>query len=417
MSVQTYSAPSNSQVNKIWRKIQGDVADALQFECEEWSLLDRLDESGLAWSLREVIVPLDITEGGRVSQIPEGGYETIPFTPNVEEITVTPVQYNIRFAASFLAQYVDQRGGDAMIENELKFRAKKSVQSLARAVSDDFYGFSTSILALTDTDISGTTVTVTLSAGYGVSGISNTTFIADKFRVSDRVAILDAGTYRVTGQVSSITSAGVMVLVLDAAFTTTTNSLQIVRANAVESTQTSYNRGLVGLLDVLTSASVFGLSSTSIANWSPAFADTTTGGRFSGTKLQIMRDQIHNYGGGKPDMCFIAQGVKRDLDLLERSALRQTDPMNLVVDGNAKAKGMKWHSSRRVPPGYVAPVDMTGWKKWQLNPKPGTNFSWRDGYKPTDQNFLLFGGDLPLQLIPTNRKKFAYLSNQQEQNA
>ena len=105
MSVQVYTTPSNSQVSKVWRKIQGDVAEALQFECEEWGLLDRLDDQGLAWSLREVILPLDITEGGRVSQIPESGYETMPYTPNVEEITITPVQYNIRFAASKLAMY------------------------------------------------------------------------------------------------------------------------------------------------------------------------------------------------------------------------------------------------------------------------------------------------------------------------
>lgn len=414
MAVQTYSAPANSQVSRIWRKIQGDVADALQFECEEWALLDRLDEQGLAWSLREVIVPLDINEGGRVSQIPEGGYETIPSTPNVEEITVSPLQYNIRFAASFLAQYVDERGGDAMIENELKYRAKKSVQALARAVSDDFYGFSTSILALTDTDISGTTVTVTLSAGYGVSGISNTTFIADKFRVNDRVAILDSGTYRVTGNVNSITTAGVMVILLDAAFTTTTNGQQFVRANAVESTQTSYNRGLVGLLDVLTSASVHSLSSTSVANWSPAYSDTATG-RFTGTKMHIAKDEINNHGGGKVDLCFIDQAVKRDLVLQERSALRSGDPMSLQIDGDAKSKGVKWHSSRRVPPGYVVPVASKTWKKWQLNPKPGTSFSWRDGYKPTDQNYLIFGGDLPLALIATNRKNFAYFSGQARQ--
>lgn len=416
MSVQTYSATVNSGVNKIWRKIQGDVADALNFECEEWALLDRLDDTDLAWSLREVIVPLDITEGGRVSQIPEAGYETIPYTPNAEEITVTPVQYNIRFAASKLAMYIDQRGGDAMIENQLKYQAKKEIESLARAVSDDFYGFSTSILALTDTNISGTTVTVTLSAGYGLSGISNTTYIADKFRVNDRIAILDAGTYRVTGLVQSITAAGVMVILLDAAFTTTTDSLQIVRANAVESTQTSYNRGLVGLLDVCTSGTVFGLASSSIANWFPSVSDTTTS-RFTGTMLQIARDQIANFGVGKPDIAFISQGVKRDLNLQERSALRQNDPMNLVVDGDAKAKGIKWHSSRRVPPGNVTVVASDSWKKWQLNPKPGSNFAWRDGKEAIDQNYLLFSGDFPLQLIPTSRKSFAYFGlSKQEQN-
>jgi hypothetical protein len=206
-----------------------------------------------------------------------------------------------------------------------------------------------------------------------------------------------------------------MVLILDAAFTTTTNALQIVRANAVESTQTSYNRGLVGLLDALTSATIEGFSSTSIANWSVAYSDTGAG-RFTGTKMQIARDAIYNYGGGKPDLCFLSQGVLRDLNLQERSALRQTDPMNLVIDGKAKQPGVKWHSSRRVPPGYVIPVDSSGIKKWQLNPKPGSTFQWRDGKEPIDQNYLLFSADFPLQMVYNNRKKLTYFAAQQEQN-
>jgi len=415
MSVQTYSTTINSGVNKIWRKVQGDVADGLNFKCEEWGLLDEMDDMGLAWSLREVTFPVDITEGGRLAQIPEAGYEGIPYTPNAEEVTLTPTHYNARFAASKLAMWVDKEGGDAQIEKQLKFQGMKAVDTMARGISDDFYGFSTSILALTDTDISGTTVTITLSAGYGLSGITSTSFIADKFRVNDRVAILDAGTYRVTGTVSSITSAAVMVLVLDAAFTTTTNSLQIVRANAVESTQTSYNRGLTGLLDICTSASVQGLSTTSIANWSVAYSDTASG-RFSGNKIRLAKDAIANYGpnGAKPDVCFLSQGVYRDLILGERSSLVQNDAVALQLDGDVKSRGLQFFKSRRVPPGYAFVVDRKGFKKWQLLPKPGSKFSWADGKEQIDQSAMVFAIDLPIQTAVTSRKCFSYFSSQQE---
>lgn len=416
MSAQTVTAPTNAQVNKIWRIVQGPVAEALNFECEEWQGLDKLEEEGLAWSLRLVTFPADITEGGRVSQIPEGGSETLPFTPNAEDLTLTPVFYNTRFAASKWAMYVDENGGDAMIENELKYRGTKAVQSMARAISDDFYGFSTSILALTSTDIDGTTITVTLTAGYGVSGITDTTFICDKFRVSDRIAILNAGSYLQTGTITTITpSSGALVVVLDAALTTTVNNLQIVRANAVESTQTSYNRGLVGLLDGTTSASVQSLSNTSIANWSVSYSDSSTS-RFTGTMCQIAKDQIANYGGGRADVCYIDQGVKRDLNLQAVSVYRSMDPENLAVDGQAKTKGIEWRSSRRVPPGYAFMANLKrSLRKWQLNPKPGSQFAWRDGLERPDDSFMTFSADFPLQLAWKNRKCWTVFSGKQRQ--
>lgn len=415
MSSQTVTAPSNSQVFKIWRKVQGTVSEALNFECEEWAGLDKLEEEGLAWSLREVTFPLDITEGSRVSQIPEGGSETLPWTPNAEEVTLTPVFYNTRFAASKWAMYIDQNGGDAMIENELKWRGTSAVRAMARAVSDDYYGFGTSILALTATSISGTTTTITVTSGYGVTGITNTTFICDKFRVSDRIALLQTGTYQQTGTITTITPAtGAIVLVLDAALTIS-GTTQIVRSNAVQSTQTSYNYGLTGLLDGCTSTTIQGLPSTSIANWSVAYSNTNTQ-RFSGTLMHIAKDQVANYGGGKVDVCEIDQAVYRDLSLQAESQLRQDDAYNLVIDGMAKSKGVEWRKTRRVPPGYAFPRNSSGLRKWQLNPKPGSAFSWRDGLERPDDSFLTFSADFPIQLAWKSRKKATYFSGLQGQS-
>lgn len=417
MTSQTVTAPSNSQVFKIWRKVQGSVSEALNFECEEWAGLDKLEEEGLAWSLREVTFPLDITEGSRVSQIPEGGSETLPWTPNAEEVTLTPVFYNTRFAASKWAMYIDQNGGDAMIENELKWRGVSAVRAMARAVSDDYYGFSTSILALTT---AGTTTaaagltTITLTSGYGQTGITNTTFIADKFRVSDRVAILSSGTWQQTGNVNSITTAGVMVVNWDAGFTLGSAG-QMVRSNAVQNTQTSYNYGLTGLLQAVGGGSVQGLSNTSIANWAVAYSNTNTQ-RMTGTLMHIAKDQIANYGGGKADVCEIDQAVYRDLSLQAESQLRQDDAYNLVIDGMAKSKGIEWRKTRRVPPGYAFIRNSSGLRKWQLNPKPGSAFSWRDGLERPDDSFLTFSADFPIQLAWKSLKKAAYLSGLQGQS-
>lgn len=415
-----YSAPSNSQVNRIWRKVQGPLSKGLNFLCEEWDLLDEMSEEDLPFSLRanEATFPVDLNENRRAASIPEGGFEAIPYTPNAVDATLTPIQYNVRFAASKLAMYADDKSGvDAQIEKELKFRGRKATESLAGSVGDDFYGFTTAILALTDTDItvaSAGTFTITLKAGYGVAGITNTTYISQMFKQNDKIAILDSGTRRITATVSSVTTAGVLVAVTDSGdtLTTTTDNLQIVRAVAVENTQTNYNRGLTGWLDAMTSTSVQGISSSTDPNWSVAAAETSTG-RFTGTLMHFLKDEVANYGGAKVNLALMDQGVYRDLVAQERSALRQTDPFALQIDGAAKSKGVQIFTSRRVPPGYVFVGDKSGVQKWQMTPKPGTQFAWRDGKEKIDENYMLFSADFVCQLAWKSRKKFAYASNKQ----
>lgn len=418
MSAYAYSAPSNSDVSKVWRAVQGPLAEMINFEVEEFDNLDTFDKEQSAWSLRSVTFPGDIIEGGNVATIPEGGSEGIPFSPNALDFTLTPVHYNVRFAASKLAMFADKNGGDNQIRKELMFRGEHAIRALARVVGDDFWGFSTAILALTDTDITvaaAGTATITLKSAYGVAGITDTSYISRMFKPSEWVAILDSGTYRTTARVVSINSSAVMVLdSFSATLTTTTNGLQIVRANAVEQTQTSYNRGLVGMLDGLTTASIQGQTSATYANWSVAYSDTAAG-RFTGTKMHVAKDEISNYGVGAPDTCWISQGVYRDLVAQMSSAYRTGDPLALQIDGAAKSRGIQFVSTRRTPPGYVVVGRKKSLQKWQLNPKPGKAFAWRDGKEKIDESVLLFSADFPLQLAWKSRKSFAYFSGQTTQ--
>ena len=418
MAALAYSAPSNSDVNAVWRSVQGPLSEMINFEVEEFDNLDTFDKEQSAWSLRAVTFPGDINEGGNVALIPESGSEGIPFSPNALDFTLTPTHYNVRFAASKLAMFADKNGGDNQIKSELMFRGTHAIRALSRAVGDDFWGFSTGILALTDTDITASiaaTVTVTLTKGYGVTGITDAAYISRMFKPKEWVAILDSGTYRTTARVVSINTSAVMVLdSFSAALTTTTNGLQIVRSNAVEQTQTSYNRALVGMLDGLTTASVQGQTSATYPNWSVAYSDTAAG-RFSGTKMHYAKDEISNYGVGAPDTCWIAQGVYRDLVAQMQSSYRTSDPLGIQIDGAAKSKGIQFVSTRRTPPGYVVVGRKKSVQRWQLNPKPGKAFAWRDGKEPTNDSYMLFSADFPLQLAWKSRKSFAYFSSQTSQ--
>lgn len=417
MSALAYSAPSNSDVNTVWRKVQGPLAEMINYEVEEFDGLDNFDKEQSAWSLREVTFPGDIREGGNVALIPEGGSEAIPFSPNAVDFTLTPTHYNVRFAASKLAMLADQFGGNNQIEKELKFRGSHAIRALARNIGDDFYGFSTGILALTDTDITvaaAGTATITLKSGYGVAGITDTTYISRMFKAGEYVAILDSGTYRTTAKVVSITTAGVLVLSgFSATLTTTTNGLQIVRANAVEQTQTSYNRALVGVLDLNTSTTVQGVA-TSEPNWNVAYSDTAAD-RFSAVDVHIAKDEIANLSPNKMDTMWMDQGVHRDLVSQERSVYRSNDPLSLQLDGAVKSKGVQVIASRRVPPGYVFCAAKKALNKWTLSPKPGSAFAWRDGKEKIDESVLLFSADFPLQLAHKSKRSWAYFSSKQRQ--
>lgn len=411
----TVVTTSGTTVQKVWRKIQGDLATAIQYDCEEWDMAeDFLPSEDTPWSAREVTIPVDIAEGAGIASIPEGGIEARESSPNLNEITVSLVQFNGRFNATRLALYGDKP--EAQIKKQLMHQGAHKIRDMARHFSDYFYGTSNAYLAQVSAAVTATTATYTLQGGYGVAGITNTTFIADKFRVGDYVALVRSSALvsgAVGGQVSSITTAGVMVVIWPGSVTSVSADF-VVKANSKENTTiagTDFSRGLVGLIDITTTASVHGLSSSSVAAWDVAYSDTNAG-RFSGSKVIRAQDEIGNKGGGKVTDLVLDQGVRRDWINLERAALRFADPMGMQTDGSIQSKGRKILATRRVPPGYVFAFDRSALSKWTLLPKPDGKFSWGDGKEYIDENAVVFRIDMPLALITKNRRKFAYFTGQ-----
>jgi hypothetical protein len=416
MTIITQTPATVSQSNKIWRKVQGDIGDGIQFECEEDELVSSIKDAKYDWSLREVTAPIDLNEDGGVASIDEGAYEAVASSPNAEEISVAPIFLNKRFECSRFQMYIDEHGGDTQIRKVLKHNSLHAVRAIARQKSDYFWGSSTAILALTDTDIStSTTQVLTIGNGYGRSDITNKAFIVDKFRVGERIAVLNAGTL-VPGAVGKITAISAVTPSLSVTFDVaptadTTNGLQIVKANSLDNAKSDYNRGLVGMIDGMFTASVHGLNH---ASYLPAKTDTT-GGRFSGVRLHAGSDEVNNLGGGKINKIFMAQGVYRDQLSLYQAAVRYDDPFAMEMDGDVKSKGRKFFKSRRVPPGYTIAGDMSGLNRWQLLPNNEGTMRWGDGKEREDRSAIVFRIDVPLQLIWKNRRKFAVWTGLTEQ--
>jgi hypothetical protein len=393
--------------------VQGKLQTGLQFLCEEYESMDDIKKFDISVSAREITVPIDINEGAGVASIPEGGYEAQAYTPNVEEITLSWINLNARFTASLTAQYLDQYNAEAQIKRQLKYQGSQKVRDVARDFSDRFYGYSTAILAELAAATTATTGTYTLTNGYGDSSITSVAFIADKFRANDRVALVRSGSLvsNAIGTVSSISTAGVMIVVWNGSVVSASGD-DVVKANSMENTTidgTDYNRGLVGLLDITKSVSVHSLANTSVPAWNVAHADTG-GGAFSGLKIMRGAREIENKGGGKADRLDITDGIHRNLFSTQSAALRFSSPMGMELLGEAKAKGLKIVSTRRVPPGHAFMRDSSDLSRFNLlsAPKGEGGFAWKDGDKLENLNALVFSMDFPVAMVCTKRRGFAY---------
>lgn len=405
-------------LNKVWRKSQGKLLSIYQSEVEEWNWLERLKKYDIDISAREITTPVDVSKPARAAIIPEGGYEHVPSTPGLQEITLTWSNYNDRWTTTITARFLSRRGQDVKVIDQFKYQGMKAVEGLARTVGTDFYGFSTGILALNTTVATQASGAYTLGSGYGLAAITNAAFIASLFTVGDRVALVRAGVLvtNAIGTITAVTPGTPSITVTWNGSVTSANNDAVVPANNVENATlaggTSFNLALTGLLDITQSASLHGLTD---AAWVAALADTT-GGRFSGARLRKLRQAIANKGGGKLTDIIWSNGISNDVFALQAGALRFNDPFAMELDGEAKARGIAFRTSQRVPPGFLFGFDRDSIRSFSLVDFPDEgDVVWNDGDKLQDQNAYVFSIDFPLAMVCINRQNVGYFSGLTEQ--
>lgn len=425
MAAATQSILTNSSVNAIWRTVQGDLVPGINYMCEEYELLDDLQNLKVDASLRSMKVPVDILEGAGIASIPEGGYEARTYSPNAVEATVSFVHFNGRFNASKLSRWADAAdGGAGEIEKQIVFQARHKIRDMARHVSDYFYGLSTAVLCQTSTVATQASGTYTLKNAYGSTTISGAStaeknYICNMLKVGDYVALIRSSALvaNAIGVITAVTPGTPSIAVTWAGSVTSANNDNIVKANSMEATTiaaTDSGAGLVGLLDMCTTASVHGLSNATYADWDVAGSDTT-GGRMSSVRYRKAKDEIANRGLGNADKIFMDQGVYRDFLASQQAVLRFNDPFALEVDGDLKGNGKRFYTSRRVPPGWSIFAVGKSLKKKTLLKRPEEGPSWSDGKELIDQSGWVFGIDLPMLMATSSRRSLYYLNGLTQQ--
>jgi hypothetical protein len=423
MSLATKSATSSSTAAKIWRKVQGTAVDAITMKVEELQLIGNLSNAKLAPSLREVTRPVIVTRDGGVASIAEGGAKARPMSPAPQEISCSLVHLQKQIAIADLVLMVQQgSASDTGVVKQFKYQVKMAAQAFAEQVGDYFYGPSSGILATTDTDLAGATDTLTLTAGFNQSWITNAAYLANLFRDGEYIQLLNAGTavsnaHAVIDAGGRSTSAGTLAITYSgSAPSDSTNGLQIVKANSLESTSNDYNKAFVGLLEALTATSVHSLSGSTYPAWAASYADTT-GGRLDGTRLEKAIDAIEDASGESPNLVIWAKGVKRDVKAQYKAAVQFNDAYAIPMDGDVKHRGLKFFSSRKVPPTFCAIMHDSAVEKffWKPDEVGSSSMSESDLLESEDYTIKVGRIDLVGNLVWNSRSKLGYFRSLTEQ--
>jgi len=234
--------------------------------------------------------------------------------------------------------------------------------------------------------------------------------------VGDNVALIDSTTLVTNsayGAITAVTAATPSIAVTWTAAVDPDDGDFVVFSNGANGTtiaHTNYSRHLVGLLDMCTSTSLQNISGATYPNWTAALADTG-GGRFTGTKWRKGLDEIRNFGKEDADvMTLVSQGVNRDVILQTSAGLRFDDAMNMEIDGDVKARGKGFKTSRRVPPGMAIMFDRSAIGKKTIYDDLGSGGSvnWADGKDAIDDSYRIFALDWIGFMACKNRKCLAY---------
>lgn len=358
MATVSYSATTSTTLASIWKKAQGKLKDGINMKVEEFRWIGDLPDAKLVPTTREMLVPARFKRGYGVAAIAEGAGKAVPSTAAPADLTFTLNHYQKRYSIPRRVMLIDQNGGgDAQIKQQLAYMALDALSGFTAYLGDSFWGPSTAIRAQTDTNLSGATDVLTLENGFDQSWITDATYISRLFQVGDRVRIYNGGS-QVTNAVGAITAKNASTPSISVTWdgtapSETTDNLDIVLANSIDNTADDYNKGFAAnMIDILTAASLHSYATATEPEWAAGFTDTT-GGRFTGPRLMKAKDEIANLSPFEADRVIIAQGVHRDVVSNYQGSLRFMNPMAMQIDGDIKADGVQFKTSRRVPPGSV----------------------------------------------------------------
>lgn len=424
MAAASTPTTTTTSLKHYWRKIQGGLVDyAANFgDRYEYRFFKSCGSPDFPWSGYEATWTANLKEPVGIAMVPDSGLMAEPSSEDSVEMTATAVHFNGRFTYSNWAKF-GARGDRNQIVAQLTAQSTQKLAAMTEEIGDKCWGGSGAIVALTDTDISGTTATLVLKNAWNQSAFNNPYYLAMSFPIGTRIVLADGSNVLIANSFGVVTArnpgTGAITVTFDGSVSTSTDNLRIYKAFSIERTTlaggSDMNKGMVGFTEAYLSTSVNGVSSSSEPYWKAAY-EMTAAGRFTVTKLLAMRQAIMNGSKLKMNALHIAQGVKRDMVKNLLGGARFEDVMGMKFDGNVKTtERMYSDEGRRIPPGSVWGMNTKCVALWDILALKGDE-ALNDLLPYTDYAADLGRTDAFLNLIWSSRQALGYALNQAESN-
>lgn len=361
----TSSASSVTSLADLYEKRNTDVKTAIKLVTEESKWFRSYPRENIVVSGNENRIPLVLSQPIHPAAIADGGNERIMSTPAPTHGTFMPVQINVRYGFTGLAQALTARAKAAMIEDQTEYQAQMAGYSIGRHIGLSTYGSSSATVAVVKTTgASATAQTIPLKNAYGSAtftpggdtGIQDT-YLSNLFRVGDHIALIRAAAIVEFANVTAVPGAS-GVGTIDATFTsaiTPTVGDLIVFANADGDntiTGTDVNNWSPGFTDILLASSLHGVTTASFPAW--AVGSTSTASQRLGFAVkEKMINDCWNASGQIINRFCVAQGVRRDA-IDQQLGNRRYDSSDTDIEGDLNAgKGQEYYSSQLMFPGVL----------------------------------------------------------------
>lgn len=410
----------------LYEKTNTDIKTAIKLNTEEAKWFRDYPRENIKVSGNENRVPLVLTQPISPASIADGGNERIMSSPAPTHGSFMPVQMNVRFGYTGLAQALDNRSKAAMIENQTAFQAMMAAHSFSRGVGLQTYGSSTGTVAVVAANNSpSATQIVQLKNAFGSATFcagtttAQATYLSNLLRVGDHVALIRSSAIVEFGAVTASPSATSGVGYVDITFTssiTPTLGDLIVLANADGDSTisgTDVNNWTVGFTEALTASSVLGVTTASYASWAAGSTATATQ-RLSFQVKEKMINECSNASGMQINRFIVDQGVRRDAIAGERGA-RRYDSAETDIEGNLNAgSGQKQFTSPLALPGTLIGWYDKAFSKIELSDLPedgGASKSIFKLDKVQGKSQIAASYDYFYAKIPTSRAAMGYATN------
>lgn len=375
------SATQVSTLADLYEKTNTKVKTGIKLMTEEADWYRAYPKEKITVSGNENRIPLILAQPNVPAAIPDGGYERNFMTVAPVSGTFKPVQLNMRYAFTGLAQALDARSKAVMIENQIDYQATMATYGISRGIGLQFWGSSSGTVAVVKTTAGAAGATqngIALKNAFGGTLVTGSTtvqntYLSNLIRVGEQIALIRAGAVVEFGKVTASPSAASGVGYIDAVFnssiTPTVGDL-VVFANAITDSTingTDVNNWTPGWHDIITASSLHGVATSAQPAWAPGY-NQAVGGHFSFQVKEAMANSLFNASGVKMDNLILSQGVRRDSISQERGGKRYAGTDDFDLEGDLKK--FNYRTSQLALPGCALGYYSQAVSKVDLSDQP-----------------------------------------------